>query len=82
MNPTPEYTVALGSIARTLLYTDPKGTILFTFDVDSSEGRKKVILEWPSNSLIHAEQMRINLAGQRIKEYLISIGYEVEDWGR
>jgi hypothetical protein len=82
MNSAPDYTVTVGSIARTLLYNDARGTILFTFDIDSSKGQNKIILESPSKSLIEIEQMRIDLARERIKEYLIARGYEVEDWLR
>jgi hypothetical protein len=82
MNATPDYTVTVGRIARTLLYKDARGTVLFTFDVDSSKGQNKIILEWPSKSLIEAEQMRIDLARERIKKYLMARGYEVEDWRR
>jgi hypothetical protein len=73
-----DYKVSVGRIARTLIYEDSQGTILFTFDVDADPKSKSVILERKGKSLIEAEQLRINMAFERTKEYLLSCGYQVE----
>jgi hypothetical protein len=79
---TDEYDISLGSIARTILYRDAIGTLTFTFDVDSVNAQNIVILDPHSKSLIECEQVRINLAFERIKEYLIARGYKVEMFGQ
>ncbi|MDQ6630999.1 MAG: hypothetical protein M3Y82_04480 [Verrucomicrobiota bacterium] len=78
MNSTPEYQVRLGSIARTILYEDSQGAIRFTFEWETIKDQTTIFLEWPSKSLIETEQLRINLAFERIKKYLIARGYKVE----
>ncbi|MDB6016685.1 MAG: hypothetical protein JWR19_1174 [Pedosphaera sp.] len=78
MNSNSDYKVSVGRIARTLLYEDAQGTIRLGFDVDTSDGKKLVILERPGKSLIEAQQLRIDLAFERAKQYLISRGYTVE----
>lgn len=78
MSSSSEYKVNVGAIARTLLYEDSRGTIRFTFDIDTSKGEKTIILERPAKRLPEAEQPRINLAFERTKQYLLSRGYQVE----
>ena len=82
MSGTEDYNITLGTVARTILYRDAIGTLTFTFDVDLVNGQDIVILDPHSKSLIEAEQLRINLAFERIKEYLISRGYKVEMFGQ
>ena len=82
MSTTPDYKISFGSIARTLIYEDARGTVLFTFDVDTENGRNCIILEPPSRELIEAEQLRQDLALQRVKQHLVSKGYDVEVFGR
>jgi hypothetical protein len=82
MSDSDEYNVILGTVARTILYRDAIGTLTFTFDVDSVNGQNIVILDPHSKSLIECEQVRINLAFERIKKYLISRGYKVELFGQ
>jgi len=81
MNSASEYKISAGQIARTLSYEDSGGTLCFTFDVDSENGANIVILERHSKSLIDAEQSRIDLAFERVKEYLVSRGYKVQIFG-
>jgi hypothetical protein len=81
MTPTSDYKVSFGRIARTLIYEDSKGTLCFTFDVDTSNGKNTLILERMGKSLIEAEQSRFDLALERAKQYLLSRGHEVEVFG-
>ena len=78
MNPESSYKVYWGRVARTIRYEDPNGTVLFSFDVDTSNGKNLVILEPPSKRLIDAEQQRNDLALERVKEHLLSLGFQVE----
>ena len=72
MTSTLDYKVSVGRIARTLIYEDSKGTLCFTFDVDPSPEAKTIILEPFGKSLIEAEQLRIDMALDRVKQYLLS----------
>jgi hypothetical protein len=79
MNSGSGYRVDFGKIARTILYEDSKGTLCFTFDADSSTKPQTVFLERQSNAQLNPdEQLRIDLALNRTKEYLHSCGYQVQ----
>jgi hypothetical protein len=71
------YRVKFGNIARTLLYEDSKGTILFTFDVGPLAKPQTLFLERGNKALDQDEQQKIDLALERTKEYLVSCGYQV-----
>jgi hypothetical protein len=73
-----EYKVSLAKIARTLLYEDRAGSIRFTFDLDTSGGQKIIILERTERVLPPRDQARYDLAFGRAKDYLFSLGYQVE----
>jgi hypothetical protein len=87
VNSKAEYEVKFAKQARNLLYEDSQGVLYFPFDVDSSQKPALVILETmplsedfrllPEN-LSQTEQSRIGLALERVVEYLLSIGYQVE----
>ena len=87
----PSYSVSLGNVARTLLYEDAFGTILFSFDVDANNGESFVILERPLNRLSEinavkdnrsktSQRARVSLAFDRIREHLIRQGHQVKIW--
>ena len=78
MKTSADYKVSLGDIGRTVLYEDAQGTIRFTFDVETSNGQNKIILERGKTSTVEAERLRTNLASERTKQYLLSRGYQVE----
>jgi hypothetical protein len=90
MSSAPWHKVTLGTKAWTLLYEDPLGTILFTFEISPAEirrsGRSKLFLgKLPltgdgklmdcSNAI---DRERVDLAIESVKEYLLSRGYVVE----
>jgi hypothetical protein len=87
----PSYNVSLGKVARTLLYEDSLGTMLFSFDVDTTGDRKFVILERPLNRLNEidtvkddrkrtAQHERVRLAFDRTRQHLIQEGHQVKIW--
>jgi hypothetical protein len=95
MEPSADYKVTFGKIARTLLYEDSQGVIRFGFVVgpskEPSKGKWTVNLERPSaaskgidtiedEQLRMAEQKRLELAFERTKKYLASRGYQVKVW--
>jgi hypothetical protein len=81
MNSTSDYKVSLGKVARTILYEDSQGTILFTFDVDTAKEKNAVILERPANNPRGTvEQSRIDLAFERTKQHLLTQGHQVKIW--
>jgi hypothetical protein len=85
------YSISLGNEARTLLYEDSLGAILFSFDVDTASGGKFLILERPLSLLkeINAvkdnrtrtiQRTRLSLAFDRTREHLIQQGHQVKIW--
>ena len=87
----PSYGVSLGNEARTLLYEDSLGTVLFSFDVDTAGGGKSLILERPLSRLSEinsirdnrtrtTQRARLSLAFERTKEHLIQLGLQVKIW--
>ena len=77
-----DYKVSFGSIARTILYEDSLGTLRFTFDVDTSRGQETIVLEGSVKPPSADAEVRNNLARDRIREYLVALGYQVEVVGR
>lgn len=87
----PSYSISLGNEARTLLYEDSLGTILFSFDIDAANGGKILILERPLSLLnkINAvkdnrtrttQRIRLSQAFDRTREHLIRQGHQVKIW--
>ena len=73
------YKVSLGQVARTINYEDKVGAVCLAFDVETTgDGRKKVYLERGKPPLEDAERARRDLVSARMREYLVSRGYEVE----
>ena len=86
-----DHKVKIGEIARTVIYKDAQGDLIFGFDVEprdeSTEGQKgTLVLEWASaypkridaikdKTLRIAEGKRLKLAFERTKQYMISCGY-------
>jgi len=83
MTSVKDYKVDFGKAARTILYEDPSGTILFTFDVkpqqDPKTGKWTMVLYGepyiPGNANPSPE--RVKLAFSRVKDYVTSKGYDV-----
>jgi hypothetical protein len=85
------FSISLGNMERTLRYEDAFGTILFSFDVDTTGKRNFVILERPLNRLDEidtvnderkrtAQRERVNAAFDRTREHLVQQGHEVKIW--
>jgi hypothetical protein len=81
----PDYTVKFNrEIARTLIYEDSRGSLLFVFDAGSepkSISLGRVPLEDKRIVALkdEATRARITLALQRTKAYLVGIGYVVTE---
>jgi hypothetical protein len=86
----PPYNVNIEA-ARTILYEDSFGTILFSFDVDTTGGRNFLILERPLDRLNEinavddqrvkaAQHARVTRAFDRTKQHLIQQGHRVKIW--
>jgi hypothetical protein len=87
----PSYSVNLGKVERTILYEDSFGTILFCFDLDTTDGRNFLILERPLSRLNEidavgdervkaAQRGRVTRAFDRTKQHLIEQGHQVKVW--
>jgi hypothetical protein len=70
-----KFTVEFGRIARTIIYKDSDGQILFTLD-SSLNGKKWIILEHHSSD--KPREPRYEFAFEHTKEYLQSSGFQVE----
>ena len=83
----PDFKVSFGRIGRTLTYEDEGGTLLFTFDFAMPDGKRIIIsktsltanLKPISSDLSEAEQSRLKMAHERVKQYVISCGYKLLD---
>jgi len=85
-----QYRVNFGQIARTLVYEDERGAIIFAFDVTPTKGQSKAqwILHLSGQPVaqngkmvefrMQSERERICLAFERTKQYAASRGYQVE----
>jgi hypothetical protein len=86
------YEVTVGCEARTLVYRDVLGTLVFTFDMDTVNGQKTIFLapipmtedfkEIKKSVLSKDELARVTLALERTTQYLLSRGYHVESEGQ
>ena len=93
MNNIPGYKMAFGRAGRTVDYADDQGNFTFVFDckIDTNGkertkgGKETLLLErvplknmgtWKDQTQADREHLAIMLA--RVKEYLCSLGYEVE----
>ena len=86
----PEYKMAFGRRGRTVDYEDALGKFTFVFDVDYSatrtKGQKEKLLVskvalkdmkvWQCQTEADREHLALML--ERVKEYLISLGYDVD----
>jgi hypothetical protein len=91
MKLTPEYQVRPGRAARTIIYEDQGGSLCFCFDFFPSRnpargkwtvelGRQALIGDGTRTPpLIEECRPRVELAIERIKQYLLSRGYQIED---
>jgi hypothetical protein len=70
---------------RGLTYQDEVGTLLFSFDFAMPDGKRMIIykarltgdLKPIPSDLAGDEQSRLDLAFERVKQYVISCGYQI-----
>jgi hypothetical protein len=86
----PDFTVSFGPIARTIVYEDPQGKVVYTFDVSQSTDQKQAqsTLHLDRRPLTEAlklvtsaspiESERFATALNRAANYAVSCGYVVE----
>ena len=82
------YKVSFSKKAGNLAYRDFKGTLYFTFDLDSSRKPPVVIFDKVPlaagfkmidlSNVSQGERARMSLACERVRQFLISCGYGVE----
>ena len=77
MNNVPKFRVYLGDIARTILYEDTQGTTRFSFDMETIDGHKTIILERGREPATETKRLRKLLASDKITQYLLERGYHV-----
>jgi hypothetical protein len=89
VNDTQEYKIALGSIARTFVYEDGLGVIIFAFDVnpviDKATNKYRIYIGDRGlgadykmmDNLTASGRDRVTLARQRTREFAMSRGYLV-----
>jgi hypothetical protein len=88
MNAAAEFKVRFGEIARTVIYSDKEGAILFCFDVvpaaepskrkwTVSLGRQALSEDGKAPVCSLVPKARIDAALESTKEFLLSCGYEV-----
>jgi hypothetical protein len=92
MNTRIDYKVSFGRTARTLVYEDAGGTLLFAFDCSPAEKQsgkrwnlhlgKKALFQVggkfvPSDTGTQSEQERVAAARERVVQYALSCGYNV-----
>jgi len=92
MHSAKPYKVRFGKSARTIEYEGGDGNFILTFDFDVAEfmakGASKRLFLDPGFGLnadytlvqchSQADEKRMRLVKERVKEYLVSLGYEVE----
>ena len=89
MDETTSYKVSLGKIARTLVYDDPQGPIVFVFDASVSKDERtgKWTMFLDSRPIVagksfeprtSVERDRVNVAVERSRRFLEGCGYIVE----
>jgi hypothetical protein len=85
---TPDFTVRFdGSRGRGLTYEDGSGTLLFSFDFAMPDGKRMIIykarmtgdLKPIPSHLSEAEQSRLQLAYERVKQYAVSSGHKLHE---
>lgn len=78
---TSEFKVHFGGIARTIVYEDAAGTIVFCFDVKPQKnpqtGNWTMVLE----PRPEPNPDRVKQAFSRVRDYVASRGYDVVVWG-
>lgn len=79
-----DYKVTFGRTARTVVYEDQQGSIVFTFDMEPEEvGEEKKWIVWLERSgekLNTDEQKRKDLAFERVKQYFVTCSYKIKIW--
>lgn len=80
-----DFKVYFGRVGRSLIYEDSKGSFLFSFDFAMPNGKKIVVyktkrtgdLKPIPDDLFEADKVRIQLAFERVKEYVVSCGFQI-----
>ena len=76
MEENSSFAVAWGEIARTLIYTDEDGRLLFTFDFPDNPDPDGIRLEFDSTE---RDSIRYCVAYERVQEFLIAQGRNLYD---
>jgi hypothetical protein len=79
------FKVNFGRVGRSLIYEDDSGTLLFSFDFAEPDGKRIIIYKAELTSdlkpipsvLLEDEQSRLQLAHERVKQYVVSRGYKL-----
>jgi len=78
-----DFKVSFGGPGRGLTYEDESGKLLFSYDFAMPDGKRLIIykagmtgdLKRIPTALSEAEQSRLQLAFERVKQYAVSCGY-------
>ena len=80
-----DFKVKFGGQGRRLTYEDGTGTLLFSYDFAMPDGKRLII--YPASmmgdhpripaDLSEAEQSRLQLAFERVKQFAVSCGYKL-----
>ena len=73
---TPDFKVRFGGgKGRCLTYEDGSGTLVFDFDFAMPDGKRMII--YKAGMTGDAEQSRLQLAFERVRQYAVSCGYKL-----
>jgi hypothetical protein len=89
-----EYKVSFSRTARIVRYEDSQGRVSFGFEYDDRDpatGKWTLVLERPATDLErinsiqdeqlrNVERQRMDMAFERTKQYLLSVGHHVKIW--
>ena len=84
MQATEPFEVGFGTIAWTIRYTDPQGVLVFTFEAAGGKAltlNRGGLIDRGPTKLEKAAGPRVDLAFERVKQYLDGIGYQVSIYG-
>jgi hypothetical protein len=85
---TPDFKVRFGGgKGRCLTYEDGGGTLIFAFDFAMPDGKRMIIYKAGMTGdrkripsvLPEAEQSRLQLAFERVKQYAVSCGHKLDE---
>jgi predicted enzyme related to lactoylglutathione lyase len=73
--PAQDYTVILGAIGQTVIYEDAMGPMIFAFSDGSKDGKSVCLQHYDPET---SRSPQYNVAFERSRQYLESLGYVVE----